>query len=642
MKEIKINRLVLENFKCHAFLNLCFEGESRSIYGDNATGKTSVYDALVWALFGKDSTGNGEKNIDIKPLNPNGEVRDHQAITSVEVEFLVDGEIVTFKRTFREIWATRRGTGVPVYEGNTSDYFVNGVPMKKNAYDAAIKDLVSEELFRILTSVSYFAAGMKWQERRAVLFDMAGALTDREIMASDARFVPLMDSLGKLSLSEYKAKLTHEKKGLTGIRDDTPTRINECQRTVDQLAGLDFARAKEEAEELEAEQERIGAQLLAIEHDNAAEQKRMEIRQAQMELNALEKENDLFHRSQATQGTNPESLKRELRMAQNRLANTKTLMESMEKYVAGCDRQIDASREKWIRINSEVFTGGNCSMCGQALPADKLSAAMSRFESHKKQKLEETERTANEQKMAKIQGEEQIRQYREDISRLEAQIMELESGVAEAESAVVVPVDMEDYAQRAKAIKDHINELSGELFELTQNTSSAKEALRQKLNTIRAKRSEKLAIISKESILSYSRQRIEGLKADAKNAAEALENIEKMLYMMEEFTRYKAKFVEGSINSLFRIATFRLFREQANGGLEERCDAQYDGVPFMGLNNGMKVNVGIDIINALSRHYGVTVPLFVDNAEAVTRLEPCDAQVIRLVVSEEDKELRMV
>lgn len=642
MKEIKINRLVLENFKCHAFLNLCFEGESRSIYGDNATGKTSVYDALVWALFGKDSIGNGEKNIDIKPLNPNGEVRDHQAITSVEVEFLVDGEIVTFKRTFREIWATRRGTGVPVYEGNTSDYFVNGVPMKKNAYDAAIKDLVSEELFRILTSVSYFAAGMKWQERRAVLFDMAGALTDREIMASDARFVPLMDSLGKLSLSEYKAKLTHEKKGLTGIRDDTPTRINECQRTVDQLAGLDFARAKEEAEELEAEQERIGAQLLAIEHDNAAEQKRMEIRQAQMELNALEKENDLFHRSQTTQGTNPESLKRELRMAQNRLSNTKSLMESMEKYVAGCDRQIDASREKWIRINSEVFTGGNCSMCGQALPADKLSAAMSRFENHKKQKLEETERTANEQKMAKIQGEEQIRQYQEDISRLEAQIRELESGVAEAESAVAVPVDMEDYAQRAKAIKDHINELSGELFELTQNTSSAKEALRQKLNTIRAKRSEKLAIISKESILSYSRQRIEGLKADAKNAAEALENIEKMLYMMEEFTRYKAKFVEGSINSLFRIATFRLFREQANGGLEERCDAQYDGVPFMGLNNGMKVNVGIDIINALSRHYGVTVPLFVDNAEAVTRLEPCDAQVIRLVVSENDKELRMV
>ena len=61
----------------------------------------------------------------------------------------------------------------------------------------------------------------------------------------------------------------------------------------------------------------------------------------------------------------------------------------------------------------------------------------------------------------------------------------------------------------------------------------------------------------------------------------------------------------------------------------------------MGLNNGMKINVGIDIINALSRHYGVTVPLFVDNAEGVTRLEESDTQVIRLVVSEHDKELRL-
>lgn len=642
MKEIKINRLTLENFKCHAFLNLCFEGESRSIYGDNATGKTSIYDALTWLLFGKDSMGNGEKNIDIKPLDENGEVRDHQAITSVEVEFSVDGETATFKRTFREIWATRRGTGVPVYEGNTSDYFVNGVPMKKNAYDAAIKELVSEELFRMLTSVNWFAAGMKWQDRRAVLFDMAGALTDREIMASDARFATLMDSLGKLSLSEYKAKLTHEKKGLTGIRDDTPTRISECQQTAQQLAGLDFARAKEEAEELEAEQERISARLLAIEHDNAAEQKRMEVRQAQMELNALEKENDLFRRSQTANNGNPERLRRDLVMLRNRLANTKSLMESMKKYVADCDRQIDASREKWIRINSEVFTGGNCSMCGQALPADKLSAAVTRFESHKKQRMEETERAANEQKLAKVRGEEQLRQYQEELNQVESRIGNLESEIAAAESSEVEIADMAGYREQSEGLKDQISSLSGELYELVQDSAAVKEGLRRELNETKVKRSEKLAIISKESVLDYTRQRIEELKADARNAAEALENIEKMLYMMEEFTRYKAKFVEGSINSLFRLATFRLFREQANGGLEERCDAQYDGVPFMGLNNGMKVNVGIDIINALSRHYGVTVPLFVDNAEAVTRLEACNAQVIRLVVSENDKELRMV
>ena len=70
--------------------------------------------------------------------------------------------------------------------------------------------------------------------------------------------------------------------------------------------------------------------------------------------------------------------------------------------------------------------------------------------------------------------------------------------------------------------------------------------------------------------------------------------------------------------------------------------AEINGVPYADINNGMKINVGIDIINALSRHYGVTVPLFIDNAESVTQLEPCNAQVIRLVVSESDKELRII
>ena len=67
----------------------------------------------------------------------------------------------------------------------------------------------------------------------------------------------------------------------------------------------------------------------------------------------------------------------------------------------------------------------------------------------------------------------------------------------------------------------------------------------------------------------------------------------------------------------------------------------YDGVPYQALNNGAKINVGIDIINTLSLAYGVRVPLFIDNAESVTRLEETETQTIRLVVSEQDKELRI-
>ena len=137
------------------------------------------------------------------------------------------------------------------------------------------------------------------------------------------------------------------------------------------------------------------------------------------------------------------------------------------------------------------------------------------------------------------------------------------------------------------------------------------------------------------------RKRVEELREDAKNAAKALEAIENVLFLIDEYSRYKTKFVEDSINSLFRIARFRLFREQANGGVEDRCDVVYEGVPYINVNNGAKINVGIDIINTLSKSYGVTVPLFVDNAESVTKIESSDTQIIRLVVSENDKELRI-
>ena len=175
MTRIQIDRLKLENFKCHSNLELDFGGQNVAIYGDNATGKTSVYDALTWLLFGKDSAGNGEKNIEMKPLDAAGAVADRNAITAVEAALLVAGEPVILRRTYREVWSTKRGSSVETFDGHTSEYYIDGVPCKKNAFDSRIRDIVPEDTFRLLTSVSYFAQDLHWQKRRAVLFTMAKA-----------------------------------------------------------------------------------------------------------------------------------------------------------------------------------------------------------------------------------------------------------------------------------------------------------------------------------------------------------------------------------------------------------------------------------------------------------------------------------
>ena len=640
MKEIKINRLTLENFKCHQRLDLLLEGRSVSILGDNATGKTSIYDALTWLLFGKDSMGNGEKNIDIKPLDGNGEVKDHQAITSVEAEFTVDGEIQSFQRTYREIWATRRGTGTPVYEGNTSDYYVNGVPVKKNAFDAAIKDMVSEELFRMLTSVSHFAATMKWQDRRAVLFDMAGTLTDQEIMSRDARFAPLLDSLGKLSLSEYKTKLLHQKKGLTGVRDDSPTRINECQKALQDLTGIDFQEARAQEQELYHRREQLHLQILELEKDTALDRKRLELREAKFQRDQLESRNRM-HRESQKASPDLSRIQKVCHEEKCRLDGDKNFLATTKKLIQRYEHEIQDSRNAYVQVNGEAFAGGICPSCGQALPFEQLQEATRVFNLKKEERLgaiiSQAERLKEEQQQAVDRAkelEDTIRTREESIAQMEETILSFKTSTESVE-------DLDGHAEALSAINAVIDRLQQDITGMMADSSKIREQLRGEMKTVEDQLRFTLSVIAKEDLKEKTEKRIEELKADARNASEALESIEQMLYLMEEFTRFKSRFVEESINDHFRIATFRLFREQANGGLEERCDAQHDGVPFLGLNNGMKVNVGIDIINALSRHYGVTVPLFVDNAEAVTRLEPCKSQVIRLVVSENDKELRI-
>ena len=643
MREIKILRMTIENFKGHAYLNLQLDGKSVGIYGDNATGKTSIYDALTWLLFGKDSQGNGEKNIDIKPLDANGEVRDHQAITSVEVEFQSDGEIMAFKRTLREVWATRRGSSTPVYEGNVSDYFVDGVPQKKNEYDRRIRELVSEELFRMLTSVSYFASSMKWQDRRAVLFDMTGAMSDKEIMAQNTDFAPLLDSMGKLNLSEFKAKLGSQKKGLTGVRDDAPTRINECQRTLQELAEINFSEARECEKRLVADQEELSAQLIALQSDTALESKELEIRAAKLDRDALESQNRAFRDAQKTVGPDLALLRNNLFGEETRLKSLTMIIDGVKSGMVRYEQAIQNAREEWVQVNGEAFTGGACPTCGQNLPFEQLKVKTEAFEESKRKRLSGIETKVAQLKQDKQNDITRLADLEKEAAERTGRIDALKAEIQKAQSTVSGPVsDMAGYAEKIAAFNEKIAVLQNEYIQIGQSSAAVRDSVRSKLNAVNNQLRLTRGEIAKEAVKEQVERRVSELKTDAKNAAEALEGIESMLYMIENFTRYKAKFVENSINNLFRIATFRLFREQANGGLEERCDVVFDGVPFMGLNNGMKVNVGIDIINALSRHYGVTVPLFVDNAEAVTRLETCGAQVIRLVVSEEDKELRIV
>ena len=95
------------------------------------------------------------------------------------------------------------------------------------------------------------------------------------------------------------------------------------------------------------------------------------------------------------------------------------------------------------------------------------------------------------------------------------------------------------------------------------------------------------------------------------------------------------------INGKFSRVRFKLFEMQVNGGMRETCVMQINSngsyVDYGSANNAAKIIGGLDVIDALSELYGVTAPIWLDNAEAINdvNIPETKAQMILLRVSDE-------
>jgi hypothetical protein len=99
--------------------------------------------------------------------------------------------------------------------------------------------------------------------------------------------------------------------------------------------------------------------------------------------------------------------------------------------------------------------------------------------------------------------------------------------------------------------------------------------------------------------------------------------------------------LEAKVNGLFEITKFRLFETQVNGEVVETCEATQRGVPYSVVNNAMSINIGLDIIRAIQRHFGCYAPIFCDNAESVNRYLTMENQMVFLKVTN-DKHLVVI
>ena len=238
---MKILKMRLENFQGVKELEIDPQGESSAIYGDNGTGKSTVYNAFTWLMYGKPSTT--EKNYTPKTTGS------HNLHHSVEMTVeLADGSEMVLKKDYHEVYKTIKGNPQPVLSGHTTDYSMDGVPVSETQFKKNLLEIYhDEELAKMLTSYNYFLENMKVADRRKILLQVCGDADFNEVIESQGdllRELPeMLRKPGKAenyyTVDEYRAIAAKEKNLTDKELGDIPQRIDEAEKAKPDVTGLD-------------------------------------------------------------------------------------------------------------------------------------------------------------------------------------------------------------------------------------------------------------------------------------------------------------------------------------------------------------------------------------------------------------------
>ncbi|MEK4880179.1 MULTISPECIES: AAA family ATPase [Paenibacillus] len=654
MKRIVLERLTLNNFKGIKNLVLAANGGDADVYGDNATGKTTMFDGFVWLLFGKDSQNKAD--FEIKGLDGAGKVLQHKLEHEVEGVFIIDGRRRTFRRVFKEDWTKKRGSVTDEFTGHTTTYFLDGVPVKKGEYTAEVDSIIKEDLFKLLTSPSYFNEQLKKEDRRKTLLEVCGDLTDAEVIHGNKELASLPGILGDRNLESHKKVISSRCTVINKEIKELPVRISEVQRQMPDVAELDDEELlKEDIAILRNRVESGDAELSRILSGGEVAVKEKRLREIESELIDIKSRmhSDVLDKL-ALKRDEVNRIHIEVNRYRREIEDKQQRIQQNERSTVNRRQEAERLRTEFAELKGFVFEhpeghDAHCSVCGQSLPEDQVKAAHDKAEADFNRKLAERKERINASGKAAVAD---AQKFEEDTARLQVEIETLNSTLQvlqteltgadnelnELRMGVKDPTTDPEYAKK----QAEAAEVQQQIRELKSSSDDAAATVRKSLLFQRSEIAGMESDLAKFDGVRRAQQRVAELEDQERELAAEYERLQHELFLCEEFTKTKVSMLDAKINSKFKLARFRLFEEQINGGIKEVCDTLYKGVPYDGgLNNAARINVGLDIINTLGEHYGFSAPIFVDNAEAVTRLIDTDAQVIRLVVSEVDKKLRI-
>lgn len=620
--KILLKRMQLTNFKGIRSFEIDFDEGISEVRGANGTGKTSLFDAFLWLIFGKDSQG--KKDFGIKTYDENGE-EIHHIEHNVTAVINVDGVDKVLSRTLREKWQTERGKTEEVYKGNETIYEIDNVPLKMSEYTKRISDWIDEDFFKLITNPAEFVS-LKTPKQREILMNMAGLGDDMSIASEYGKeaIITILNS-GK-SVADRAKELAKTKSKLRKEMELIPARIDELNRSLNtdvravEVINGDITAIKADIDRVFADIERRksdGGTSKVRAAEAALEQAKAEYQAKAYKLKA---ENDkiIFEHKQQI-----ETVEREIK------SNEKTIRD-IKNDISFSKQQIDKLRSEYTEIRNAEYPAFNdnvCPCCGRPWEAATLAEKRAEYgEKRKNYNADRAKRLAeiNEKgaKYAQLikDSETKVGEKQAELGKLKEKLANLEDRTLQENR--IDPFDGTEYIQAIEVAKQETKSNVVDTSELDE--------LKARLATLETEKAEVTAAAKTEA-------RIKELEADIKAKAQAIADIERDEAVIEDFTRLKIDVLDKAVNDKFKLVKFKLYDHQINGGLTECCTPTINGVPYDDLNGSSKINAGLDIVNTLQQFYGVQVPVFIDNKERVTEPLKLDCQTIYLSVWD-DKE----
>lgn len=630
---MKLTKLELLNFKGLKSFSININGDV-VIRGDNATGKTTVFDSVCWLLFGKDSLDRAD--FEIKTLDGGEPI--HKANHEVTGTFTLDeGGTVELKRVYREKYSSPRG-GEVTLTGHTTDYFVDGVPKKEKEYKEIVSSLIDESIFKLITNPLYFNETYSWQNRRKLLLEMCGDIDDISVINSRDDLRRLAELLEGRTVDDHRKVVAAKKTAINKELDMIPVRIDEAMRNKPEIVS-DKAKLIRDIETLSAGIGEVEKQKAIIQNGFSSTEKESKIRDINRQLEGQSsKVLSDYHKQKQRLRDEYEASLTKLKIVEVDRDRCADRRDELNKEIERESKRIATLQSEFDTFNAQQFNKESCPTCGQALPDDKQAVLEAEFNTNKSKKLEEWKGLI--ESAVKLKGN-----YEEQQEIMVSKIDSLTTEASQYNDAYNVKFkEYEAYSEPNVEDNPVYADLKAQLFLLEIDDEPGTEGeelakLDEELSSMKSKKAGLETELNKFKLIDDINHRILELENQQQKLVAEKNALDEASFLMDEFIKAKVNMLEENINSRFKLARFKMFNVMLNGNVEECCETTYKGVPYRSMNNAARINVGLDIINALTSYYKVNAPVFIDNAEAVTEFVPVNSQTIKLIVDESKPQL---